>query len=71
MWRFFDLTGLSPGDLREAAARPGFALGVLDHLLADEELLLAFAAEQRIDPSSIMKTRQQLAGPLADGLREG
>jgi hypothetical protein len=71
MWRFFDLTGLSPDTIREVAGTPGFALAVLDHLLGDEQLLLAFAADSSVDPAAVMKTRSRLAGPHAEGLREG
>lgn len=71
MWRFFDLTGLSPGEIREAAARPGFVLAILDHLLSDESLLLSFAGENGLDPASVMTARNRLAGPGADGWREG
>jgi hypothetical protein len=41
--RFLSLHGLSPDNLRAAAAQPGFFAAVLDHLAADESLLLAFA----------------------------
>jgi hypothetical protein len=69
--RFLDLTGLTPTTIRAAAGTPGFLLAVLEHLLADEPLLLAFADTQGCDPSAVAKAREQLAGPFADGWREG
>jgi hypothetical protein len=41
--RFFDISGLDAGNLRQSAADPTFLLGVLDYLVSDEPLLLAFA----------------------------
>jgi hypothetical protein len=68
---FLDATGLTPQTLRAAASTPGFLVGVLDHLAADESLLLAFAAQHGADPAAVLRARQRLAGPLAEGLREG
>jgi hypothetical protein len=48
--RFLALSGMSPGDIREAAAGPQFLAGVLNHLLQDESLLLTFTVEADIDP---------------------
>lgn len=59
--RFLSLTGLGPGDLRQAAATPGFLTGVLDHVLEDESLLLAFAANAGIEPGHVMRARSVLA----------
>ena len=61
--RFLALSGLEPGNLREAAAEPSFLVGVLDFLSGDEALLLAFAANFQIDPTAIA-TAQRL---LSDG----
>jgi hypothetical protein len=69
--RFMDLTGLTPATIRAAAASPGFAVAVLDHLLGDEALVLAFAAQAGCDPAAVMAARNRLAGPGADGLRDG
>jgi len=63
--RFLSVTGLGPHNLRGAAADPGFYGSVLDHLLADEPLLLAFAAEARLKPEEIARARQTLSGPRA------
>ncbi len=61
--RFLALTGLSPAHLRAAAAGPGFLAGVLDHVLADETLLTAFAASEGLDPAKVAAARGRLTPP--------
>ncbi|CAH1669639.1 MAG: DUF3572 domain-containing protein [Chelatococcus sp.] len=61
--RFLGTTGLGPDTIRESASQPGFLAAVLDHLAADEALLLTFAANHRLDPEAISIARQKLAGP--------
>lgn len=51
--RFLDAAGLDPGALRDAAAAPGFLAGVLDHVVADEPLLLACAEALAIPPERL------------------
>ncbi len=63
--RFLSVTGLGPHNLRGAAADPGFYGSVLDHLLADEPLLLAFAAEAGLKPEDVARAHQTLSGPGA------
>lgn len=53
MGRFLDATGLDPGSIRHAAGEPGFLGGVLDHLVADEETLLACAADLDLAPEAV------------------
>jgi hypothetical protein len=60
--RFLALSGLGPQNLRSAAAEPGFLGAVLDHLAANEALLIAFAEHQNIAPETIMKARTLLLG---------
>jgi hypothetical protein len=60
--RFLAMTGIGPDSIRAAAREPQFLLGVLDHLVADEPLLLAFAAENAIDPGEVIKARDIIAG---------
>jgi hypothetical protein len=62
--RFLALSGLESGNLREAAANPGFLVGVLDFLSSDESLLLAFAANFQIDPNSIATAQRLLADDM-------
>ncbi|HXL67542.1 MAG TPA: DUF3572 domain-containing protein [Xanthobacteraceae bacterium] len=58
---FLAATGLGPENLREAARNPSFLPGVLDHVLSDEPMLIAFAAEESIDPKVVAQARQALA----------
>ena len=60
--RFLAITGIGPDSIRDAAREPRFLAGVLDHVAADESLLLAFAAEYEIDPDTLMRAREVLAG---------
>jgi Protein of unknown function (DUF3572) len=48
--RFLALSGLAPGDIREASRRPGFFAGVLHHIMADDRIALAFASEESLTP---------------------
>lgn len=57
--RFLDLTGLSPITLRRAAAEPRFLASVLDYLVADESLLLAFAANAQVAPETVVATAER------------
>jgi len=59
--RFFELTGLRPETIRQAAASEGFLGAVLDHVAADEELLLAIAEALSVRPERIMAARQVLS----------
>ncbi len=59
--RFLDLSGLLPSEIRAAATESGFLAGVLDHLAADEELLLAFANAAEKRPELIMAARHVLS----------
>ena len=60
--RFLAMTGLGPGSLRNAAHEPNFLAGVLDHVAADETLLVAFAAQHEVDPDAVMRARDELGG---------
>jgi len=61
--RFLSVTGLGPHNLRGAAGDPAFLASVLDYCVADEPLLIAFAAEQGLPPEAVMRARDSLAGP--------
>ncbi len=61
--RFLDLSGLGPHNLRAAAADPGFLAAVLDYVLGDERLLVAFAAAQRLAPERVAEARRAMDGP--------
>jgi hypothetical protein len=64
--RFLALSGLGLHNLRQAAASPGFLAAVLDHLAADERLLVAFAAAEGLDPGAVASARDALSGPPAE-----
>ena len=59
---FLTVTGLTLERLRESASAPGFLAGVLDHMLADESLLVAFADSAAIDPADVARARSALGG---------
>jgi hypothetical protein len=60
--RFLALSGISPQDLRAQAAAPSFLAGVLDYVLADEKLLIAFSEAQDLRPETVMAVRRRLPG---------
>jgi len=64
--RFMDLSGLDVAAIRAGAANPAFLGGILDHLLADESLLLIFAEEQQLRPERISDLRRKLPGASID-----
>lgn len=51
--RFCALSGLDLGDLRSAAAEPGFLPGVLSFIAGEEKNLTAFAAASGYAPETI------------------
>jgi hypothetical protein len=61
--RFLNLTGLGPHNLRTAAADPAFTGSVLDYLVGDEELLIAFAADAGLKPEAVARAHAALCGP--------
>jgi hypothetical protein len=60
--RFLALTGMDLADLRAEAGNPQFLASLLDHVMADEALLLAFCANEGLDPALIAPALQLLAG---------
>jgi Protein of unknown function (DUF3572) len=67
--RFLALTGLEAQNLREAAAQPGFLASVFEHLMQDESLLMAFAAEKHLPPEAVMRAARTLGA--SETPREG
>lgn len=61
--RFLAITGIEPRRIREAAREPGFLAGVLDHILADEALTIAFAEHEKLAPERIGEARSVLDRP--------
>jgi Protein of unknown function (DUF3572) len=60
--RFLNMTGIPVEQIRAAARERGFLAGVLEHMLGDESLLIAFAASVGIDPAEIARARGALVG---------
>jgi len=60
--RFLSLTGIGPGDVREAAQEPHFLAGVLEHISSDEQMLVEFAQHAEIKPAEVEHARAALGG---------
>lgn len=62
--RFVALAGIDVGHIREIAGQPEFLAAVMEHLMADEALLVAFAAGEGIRPDEVVRAAHALgAGP--------
>jgi hypothetical protein len=59
---FLAASGIGPDAIRDAAREPGFLGGVLDHMLGNESLLVAFADSAGLNPTSIARARRSLGG---------
>jgi hypothetical protein len=51
--RFVENSGITPNELRARAEEPAVLAAALAFLLADDERLLAFCAEQGIEPKDV------------------
>lgn len=60
--RFLAVTGIGPGEIRDASRQPGFLAGVLEYLVSDEALLTAFAADAGLRPEDPAKALAILGG---------
>jgi Protein of unknown function (DUF3572) len=61
--RFLGITGLGPHNLRTSAADPAFLGSVLDYLVADEKLLVEFAADAGLKPEAVSRAHEALRRP--------
>ena len=61
--QFLGITGLGPDNLRTAASDPAFLGSVLDYLVADEALLIAFAADAGLKPEAVARAHDALRTP--------
>lgn len=61
---FLNATGLNPADLRISLQEDSFQAGVLDYFIADEKLLLAFCAQEKLKPESVIKAAHDLGGGI-------
>ena len=64
--RFLSLTGIQAADIRDMAASPEFLGSVLDFVMADESLLLAFCANAGASPERIAPAHAALTGTRFD-----
>jgi hypothetical protein len=65
--RFLALSGVGPADIRARAADPAFLGGVLDYILGDDAMVIAFAEWAEVSPESVAKARHILPGaPIED-----
>jgi hypothetical protein len=62
LFGFMDQSGLDQQSLTSQATDPAFHAAVLDFVLSDETLLLAFAGNAGINPADILKHRSKLPG---------
>ncbi|WP_244574472.1 DUF3572 domain-containing protein [Cohaesibacter sp. ES.047] len=60
MGRFLALSGLDPSDLHQVAAEPSFLAAILDFMLVDDALVLAFASNKGIAPEDIAAAKARL-----------
>lgn len=63
---FVKMTGIHPEELRRRAAEPTFLGAVLDFLLANEALLIAFAEAGELPPETVGAARRRLPGVAVD-----
>lgn len=66
--QFFATTGLTPQDLKEHFREPELLAGVLDAILADDSVLLAFCNATSLSPETLLLARRTLPG--GSGARE-
>jgi hypothetical protein len=59
---FLAQTGLGPADLRARVTDPEFLGGLLDHLIGNQELLIAFAASASLKPQEVVRARLSFPG---------
>ena len=57
---FIASTGIAVQSIRAAAREPNFLAGVLEHILADENLLIAFAERAGFNPAELALARRAL-----------
>jgi hypothetical protein len=60
--RFLTLSGVSPESLRRDLGEPSFLAGVLDYVLGDEALLVAFSESAALKPEAVVSARRKLPG---------
>jgi hypothetical protein len=66
MPRFLAMSGIEAGEIRRAAAEPGFLAGVLSFLLAHEPSLMAFCEATGTNPPAVALALRALPGGTDD-----
>lgn len=61
--QFLSLTGLGPDTVRNAAQDPHFLESVLDHIAADESLLISLAEHLSMKPETIAQAHALMTAP--------
>lgn len=61
--RFLALTGVAPGEVRNAVGDPGFLAGLVGFLMDHEPTLLAFSAATGVAPETVVQADALLSGP--------
>ncbi len=64
--RFLSLTGVEPGQMRQAVNDPAFLSGMLDFIVQHEPTLLAFCAATDSQPEEVMAAWQHYVKPSLD-----
>ncbi|HBF32361.1 DUF3572 domain-containing protein [Rhizobium sp.] len=64
--RFLSLTGVEPGQMRQAINDPEFLSGMLDFIVQHEPTLLAFCAATESQPQEVMAAWQHYVKPALD-----
>ena len=64
--RFVALAGIEPQALMERVEEKGVQVAILDFLLTDEGLLLAFCQEESLKPQEIHRAKYQLERPRGE-----
>jgi len=65
--RFLAASGISQNDVSGRLGDPAFLAGVLDFVLADDEMTVEFVNQINIDPMLPRLTRRKLPGADPDG----
>ena len=58
---FLSQAGIGPGDIRSVAGEAGFLAAVIEHVMSDDALVLAFAEHARIRPTLVAVARHMLS----------
>jgi hypothetical protein len=60
--RFLDLSGITPDQIRQAIADPGFLAGMIDFIMGHEPTLLAFCEATGTKPETVVAASHYYSG---------